>query len=150
MQDVFVRERTQNLSGLTQYNQIVGSAVSLVNGSWVDIYEELNSRYLIISAYQISASAGGGNLSGLEMRILAGSLGRASAETSVVLTASDKIFPHGASAELLNGVTQHLKFGMRIPRAHTYKVQVRGSFTTGTPTATLDFLSVIYNPVLDH
>ena len=144
MQDIFLRERIQNLTGLTMYSQIEESPVELsVSEKWENILSISDSEYMVFSAYQISLDSDGGDLAGPQLRILAG-------PTGVALDDASKVFPHADYGEVLNGVTQHLKFGIKVPPHMDVKIQVRGTFTSGVPTAILDFLSVIYNPPLNQ
>jgi len=144
MNDYFVRDRIQQITGLTKMAQRTGIQTSLGDNVWTTIYfEENTSRHIIMKAYKISL---GVDVTGAEFRILA-----APTSDAGVATDSDenKTFPFGASTQVLSGVDMYLDYPLQVPKAHEFYLQVRASGTGLNFTATLDYLSIILIPELD-
>jgi len=145
MNDFFSRDRLNILTGLTVYSQLdSGGTVNLTTGTFVDLLSVANTDdHTIISAYQVTIDVDGGDLTLPVFRLLA-------APTGVTLDSSTKIFPFGDEVAIGSGVTAFLQTPLQIPEHHDYKLQVSCTFTTQTPTAELDFLSIISINQFNH
>lgn len=145
MSDFFIRDRINDLTGLTKYSQVnSGGSVGIQDQSWVDIFTTVSTTtHHILSAYKLTLDADGGDLNNTLFRILAAPAGE-------VLDNGTKIFPYGDSIEILSGVDQVLQFQLQIPKAHDFKLQVWGEFSSGTPTVELDYLSIVTMPTYNH
>ena len=151
MDDLFLRQRTQSLSGTTIYDQygydpetVLDQSVALGGSDvWTDLFTLTDAQYQVFTAYNLWVDADGGDLADVKMRMLA-------APTGTPLDSQHKIFPHAAEGEVLSNVTQHLKLGIKLQEHVDFSLQVKGIYTSGSPSLTLGFLSVIFNPALNY
>jgi len=124
MNDLFLRQRVNQLTGLTKFTQKIGtSTVIPASQVWtnLDITNlTTTDRHLVIVAYRVTTST-----SDMQLRMVA---------------EGDKIFPFGNSTEAVSGVDQLLQFPIQVPTSHSFSIQL-SSVLGGT--AILDYLSVI-------
>jgi hypothetical protein len=145
MNDYFVRDRVQQLTGLTRMTQKTGVVASLTDSTWVTIYSEsATEQHQILKAYRVLLGTG---VSSAELRILAAHSDAPGAATDNPV--DNKTFPFGNSIEVLSGVDQILDFPLQIPKTHEFYIQVMALGSGANFTATLDYLSVIQVPLLN-
>jgi hypothetical protein len=140
--DLFLRQKVHVLTGLTKYDQLTSSAITLTTGNWVDLVTAVNiPEHIFIWAYQISLSS---NVTEAVFRIIANNSG-------VTPTAIDKIFPFSSEVGIISGTPEYLHMPLHIPRNYEYAMQVKlVTSTAGTPTATLDYASIVKVPALNY
>ena len=131
MNDAFLRQRLNQLTGLTKYSQKTGSATVVPASTWTGLdlsgISTPTDRHLIVTAYSISSTV--------------------SDTTIRVVVDGEKIFPYSNSMEIISGVVQTLLHPLQIPVGHTFSVE---AFSATGGSVTVDFLSVIEIGNINH
>lgn len=140
MNDAFLRQRVNSLTGLTKYDQLTASAVAISTiNTWTDIYSNTDTaEHTILWCYQISLSAPGTGM----LRILA-----KDADNPAALDHTDKIFPFGAEVDIISGAPEYLHMPLQIPKNHKFSIQAKVSVAM---SVTLDYFSIVKVPTYNH
>lgn len=142
MIDYYLRDKANLLTGLTRYTQYAElTPQALTDGDWTTVYSSVESEeHKVYAAYQVSIT--GDPVTAPLLRILA-------VPTGGVLDASAKVWPFGDAMEIISGISSPgFNIPLQVPVQYDFSVQVK---VTGTGAlATLDFISVIEVPVLNH
>ena len=149
MNDVFIREGVNNLTGLTAFNQKPASSVviSLANsGNWVTVFSEpITDDWQKFSAFSVTLTPTNvvGDVTATGFRIL--SKNTSAAFSTDVSSNPDKIFPYSDSVEILSGADRTLDEKIIIPKGYKTEVQVRATFagSGAVLTAQLDYISFV-------
>ena len=124
MNDQFLRQSLNQLTGLTMYDQVVGASTPVLAGQWTTL--DLGSldnplkEHTIITAFKLDT-----NVTDARMRMTVG---------------GNKIFPHKDSSEVSSGVSKFLQFKIQIPKNNSFALEVY-SDTGGV--AEVSYLSII-------
>jgi len=131
MTDAFVRQRLNQLTGLTKYTQKSGTSTIIPASTWTALtlsgISDPTDLHLIVTAYKLTADVGD-----MSMRMVVD---------------TEKVFPHGDDMEVISGVDQYLHFPLQVPVGHSFSVEV---FTPTGGNANIDYLSVIEVETYDH
>ena len=121
--DPFIRQRVNQLTGLTVYGQEFGTPTSVVASTWTPlevVFTQSDDSHRVLTAYKITADK-----SDFTFRMMVDGV---------------KIFPHADDVEVLSGVDMFLQFQIQIPATKILSLEV---FSPTGGIAILDYLSTI-------
>jgi hypothetical protein len=145
MSDTFTRQKLNQLTGLTKLGQSSAIPVNLIDATWVDVYKEDDlTLHTTLKAIQMSVIDDPTDT--IVYRILAGRAPLA-AQLSAL---NNKIYPFGDDMELISGLSDYFDVDLQIPTAHSFVIQAKATFASGSPKVQLDFLSKITTEVYSH